>query len=92
MPSRTLTRLQQKREVRVRIVLLIDPLTVLGLVANLVQLVDAAASAVRLWHEVHSLRASRNDTRMTYTSGNGDHCYADLQKFCKDTNGDCRSL
>lgn len=40
----------------------------LGLVANIVQLVDAAAKAFNVCHEIYSLGASIDDPRMAITS------------------------
>ena len=45
-----------------------DPLTVLGLVSNIIQLVDTATNAYTLCHEIHKLGSSIEDSRLSYTN------------------------
>lgn len=61
-----------------------DPLSVLGLVANIVQLVDAAINAFTLCRQVYTLGASIEDTQMTYTSNQLITCYSSLQYSLKN--------
>ncbi len=55
-----------------------DPISVLGLVANLVQLVDAAGNAFIICREIYSLGSSIQDTRMAFTSKQLHEAYAEL--------------
>lgn len=45
-----------------------EPIAVLGLVANIVQLVDAAGKAFTICSEIYTLGETIEDSRMTFTS------------------------
>ena len=60
-----------------------DPLTCLGLVSSIVQLIDAAANAVTLCHEVYTRGASIEDSQMRYTSDQLRQCYSVLDNSLK---------
>ncbi|KAL8956775.1 MAG: hypothetical protein Q9183_006222, partial [Haloplaca sp. 2 TL-2023] len=45
-----------------------DPLSALGLVANIIQVVDAGANAYRICHEIYERGAAIEDSRMLYTT------------------------
>ncbi|KAL8922530.1 MAG: hypothetical protein Q9172_003537 [Xanthocarpia lactea] len=55
-----------------------EALAVLGLVANIVQLVDAAGNAYTVCREIYTLGSSVEDTRMAFTSKQLLDAYADL--------------
>ena len=55
-----------------------DPLTALGLAANVVQLVDAAVNAFKLCREIYILGGSIRDTEMQQTASELDRCYSGL--------------
>lgn len=46
-----------------------EPISVLSLVASVIQVVDAAAKAYNICHEIYTRGATIEDSRMTYTSG-----------------------
>ncbi|KAL8797253.1 MAG: hypothetical protein Q9182_007218 [Xanthomendoza sp. 2 TL-2023] len=56
-----------------------EPISVLSLVANIVQLVDAAAKAVSICHEIYALGASIDDSRIKYTTGQLLDSYSTLE-------------
>ena len=58
--------------------LTMDPLSVLGLVANIIQVVDAGANAYRICHEIYTRGASIEDSRMSYTNEQLSQSYAAL--------------
>ena len=60
-----------------------NPLSVLGLVSNIIQLVDAAANAYILCSEIHKLGSSIEDSRISYTSGQLQQCYVSLNESLK---------
>ncbi|KAL8752288.1 MAG: hypothetical protein Q9184_005780 [Pyrenodesmia sp. 2 TL-2023] len=60
-----------------------DPLSVLGLVANIVQLIDAAGNAFTVCHQIHASGRSIDDTRMAFTSEQLREAYGDLSKSLK---------
>ena len=55
-----------------------DPLTALGLAANVVQLVDAAVSAFNLCREIYTYGGSIKDTEMQQTASSLDQCYSNF--------------
>lgn len=55
-----------------------EGLVALGVVANIVQLVDAAAKAFKVCHEVYTLGASLDDSRMIITSTELSQAYTVL--------------
>ena len=63
---------------------MLDPLSALGLVANIVQLVDASAKAFAVCHEIYTLGASVEDSRMTYTTDQLEQCYSALDNSFKN--------
>lgn len=60
-------------------------LSALGLVCNILQLVDAAGKAYNVCHEIHTLGASIGDQRMTYTSEQLQEAYTALNASLKPT-------
>ena len=60
-----------------------DPLSVLGLVSNIIQLVDAAANTYVLCSEIHKLGSSIEDSQISYTSGQLQQCYVSLNESLK---------
>ena len=64
---------------------MLDPLSALGLIANIVQLVDASAKALAVCHEIYTLGASVEDSQMTYTTGQLEQCYSALDDSLKST-------
>ena len=70
-----------------------DPLSILGLVSNVVQLIDAAADAFTVCHEIYTLGASIEDSRMMYTSNQLYQCYSALNDSLKrNTNTGSHTL
>ena len=57
---------------------MMDPLSCLGLVSNIVQLISAAVDAFSLCHQVYTLGASIEDSQMGYTSEQLHQCYSAL--------------
>ena len=55
-----------------------DPLTVVSLVANIIQLVDAATSAATKCHEIHRLGAPKDDIHLTSLAEQLSQCYTTL--------------
>lgn len=55
-----------------------DPLTVLGLMSNIVQLVDAATNAAKTCYEIYELGASIEDLQLAYTCDKLQNCYSTL--------------
>lgn len=55
-----------------------EPLAVLGLVANITQLVDAAIKAFTVCREVYTLGRTIEDSRMAFTSQQLLDAYDDL--------------
>ena len=55
-----------------------EPLTILALVSNVVQLVDAAANAYKVCHEIHQLGSAIEDSRMSYTTQQLRNTYSAL--------------
>ena len=62
-----------------------DPISVLGLVSNIVQLIDAAASAFTVCCEIYKLGASIEDSRMSYTTNQLHQSYSALSDSLKQT-------
>ena len=60
-----------------------DPLTVLGLASNVIQLLDAAANAFTICHEIYKMGSSIEDSRMAYTSDQLYRCYFTLNDSLK---------
>ena len=60
-----------------------DPLTVLGLVSNIVQLVDAGISAVKVCREIYRCGATSEHLRITETSDQLQQCYSSLSDSLK---------
>ena len=56
-----------------------DPLSTLGLVANIVQLVGATATAYRVCREIHQSGASVDDSRLSYTTSQLHGSYVALK-------------
>ncbi|KAL9001673.1 MAG: hypothetical protein Q9188_005356 [Gyalolechia gomerana] len=63
-----------------------EGLVAVGLAANIVQLVDAAAKAFNVCHEFYSLGASIDDSRMAITSKELSKSYADMVSESKPDN------
>ncbi|KAL9624251.1 MAG: hypothetical protein Q9160_001498 [Pyrenula sp. 1 TL-2023] len=57
-----------------------DPFTVIGIVSNIVQLVDAATEAVEACHQIWKLGASVEDLQIAYTSDKLSQCYHALDE------------
>ena len=55
-----------------------DPLTILGLVSNIVQLADAAKNAVVICHQIYKQGAAIEDSQMSYTNDQLLQCYTVL--------------
>ena len=55
-----------------------EPLTTLGLVSNIVQLVNAAIDAAKVCHEIYKQGASVEDRRIAYTTDQLHQCYTAL--------------
>ena len=55
-----------------------EALAALSLVCNILQLVDAAGKAYNVCHEIHTLGASTEDQRVTYTSEQLEEAYTAL--------------
>ncbi|KAL8832359.1 MAG: hypothetical protein Q9191_000316 [Dirinaria sp. TL-2023a] len=55
-----------------------DPLSAVGLVANVVQLVDAAVKAVTICHQIYTQGAAIEDSRLLYTSEHLQKSYSAL--------------
>ncbi|KAL8750831.1 MAG: hypothetical protein Q9199_006824 [Rusavskia elegans] len=68
-----------------------EPIAVLGLVANIVQLVDAAGKAFNICREIYILGETIADSRMASTSKHLLHAYDDLTaKALQDELGSLR--
>ena len=59
-----------------------DPLSALGLVANIIQVVDAATDAFQVCHQIYTLGASIEDFRMSFTSKQLHESYTVLVSGC----------
>lgn len=57
---------------------MMEPLSVLGLVANIVQLIDAAAKAYTVCCEIHASGSSKEDSRTAFTSEQFREAYDEL--------------
>lgn len=55
-----------------------DPLTVVSLVANIIQLVDAATSAATKCHEIYRLGAPKDDLHLASVTEQLIQCYTTL--------------
>lgn len=55
-----------------------DPISTVGLVANIVQLVTAAGNAFTVCREIYTLGSSIEDTRMAFTSKQLHEAYIEL--------------
>ena len=55
-----------------------DPLTVIGIVANVVQLLDAGSNAINLCHQIYKAGVSADDSQMIATSEQLHKCYSAL--------------
>ena len=64
---------------------MLEPLSALGLVTNVVQLVDASAKAFTVCRQIHTLGASVEDSQMAYTTGQLEKCYSALEDSWKST-------
>ena len=65
---------------------MLDPISALVLVASVVQLADASAKAYAVCHEIYTLGAPVEDSRMTYTTVQLEQCYSALDDSFKSTN------
>lgn len=59
-----------------------DPLSALGLVANIIQVVDAATDAFQVCHQIYTLGTSIEDSRMSFTSNQLHESYTALVGGC----------
>ena len=57
-----------------------EPLTTVGLVANIVQLINAAANAYKVCHEIYELGSSFEDSQMSYTTSQLHRTYSSLDR------------
>ena len=55
-----------------------DPLTVVSLVSNIIQLVDAATSAATKCHEIYRLGAPKDDLHLASITEHLSQCYSSL--------------
>ncbi|KAL8860799.1 MAG: hypothetical protein Q9178_002829 [Gyalolechia marmorata] len=62
-----------------------DPLSALGLVANIIQVVDAATDAFQVCHQIYTLGASIEDSRMSFTSKQLHESYTMLEHSLTQT-------
>ncbi|KAL8647838.1 MAG: hypothetical protein Q9226_006265 [Calogaya cf. arnoldii] len=65
--------------------LIMEALAVLGLVANIVQLVDAAGNAFTVCREIYTLGRSIEDTSLAFTSEQLHEAYGHLSKSLNNT-------
>ena len=63
-----------------------DPLTTLGVIANMVQLLDAGANAISLCHQIYKAGVSVDDSQMITTSEQLHKCYLDLNDSISKNN------